>query len=113
MANSLKAKLSKLRYKGQISEEEYKALIDKIDGHDRTLKERYSKNCKECILDLTDACSRGAGRAVNDKVCEDFAEDKRPCESCLYFIIRDSAGVVLCGCESWECDYKPKKGGKK
>ena len=29
-------------------------------------------NCSDCILDLTDACSRGAGRAVSDEVCEDF-----------------------------------------
>lgn len=29
-------------------------------------------NYSDCILDNTDACSRGAGRAVDDEVCEDF-----------------------------------------
>lgn len=28
--------------------------------------------CTNCLLDGTDACSRGAGRAVDDRVCEDF-----------------------------------------
>ena len=32
--------------------------------------------CIDCILDNTDACRRGAGRAVNDKVCEDFMPSK-------------------------------------
>lgn len=31
-------------------------------------------SCSDCILDGTDACSRGAGRAVDDKICEDFME---------------------------------------
>lgn len=34
MPNSLKSKLSKLRYKGCITNEEYKELIDKLVGHD-------------------------------------------------------------------------------
>ena len=34
MPNSLRTKISKLRYKGQISEDEYKELINKLDGHD-------------------------------------------------------------------------------
>ncbi len=36
-------------------------------------------NCTACIIDGTDACSRGAGRAVDGRVCEDFvgeSEDK-------------------------------------
>lgn len=34
-------------------------------------------NCGDCILDGTDACSRGAGRAVNDEPCEDFIRAER------------------------------------
>lgn len=30
------------------------------------------KDCTDCILDGTDACPRGAGRAVDAEVCEDF-----------------------------------------
>lgn len=36
-------------------------------------------------------------------------EDKRACEKCTHFIIRDSKGVVLCGCEKWECDFEEVK----
>ena len=28
--------------------------------------------CGDCILDRTDTCPRGAGRAVDDETCEDF-----------------------------------------
>ena len=40
-------------------------------------------------------------------------EDKRACENCKHFVIRDSKGVVLCGCESWECEFEPKEGEDK
>lgn len=36
-------------------------------------------------------------------------EDKRACENCKHFVIRDSRGVVLCGCEKWECEFEPKE----
>ena len=29
-------------------------------------------SCSTCILDNTDACTRGAGRAVDDDACEDY-----------------------------------------
>ena len=34
------------------------------------------KNCTNCILDGTDACPRGAGRAVDDEICEEFIGEK-------------------------------------
>lgn len=37
-------------------------------------------NCTDCILDGTDACSRGAGRAVDDDICEDFIADEERSE---------------------------------
>ena len=33
------------------------------------------KTCDNCIIDGTDACTRGAGRAVNDNICENFLEE--------------------------------------
>ncbi|MBO7733864.1 MAG: hypothetical protein J6S67_14975 [Methanobrevibacter sp.] len=37
--------------------------------------ERADKcNCTDCIKDGTDACPRGAGRAVDDEICDDFLE---------------------------------------
>lgn len=38
MANSLRAKLSKLRYVRHITEEEYQELIKKLDGHDAKVR---------------------------------------------------------------------------
>lgn len=38
MSNSLRAKLSKLRYKGEITQEEYSELIKKLDGHDKQVR---------------------------------------------------------------------------
>lgn len=36
-------------------------------------------------------------------------EDKRACEKCIHYVTRDSKGVVLCGCDSWECDFEEVK----
>lgn len=38
MANSLRAKLSKLRHDGHISESEYQAFCKKLDGHDKQIR---------------------------------------------------------------------------
>lgn len=38
MANSLRAKLSKLRHDGHITTIEYQEFIKKMDGHDRELR---------------------------------------------------------------------------
>ena len=40
MSNSLRVKLSKLRYKGQISTQEYNELISKLEGHDREIRNK-------------------------------------------------------------------------
>lgn len=40
MPNSLRSKLSKLRYKRQISDEEYRELTAKLDGHDKKLLDK-------------------------------------------------------------------------
>lgn len=40
MPNSLRTKLSKLRYKRQISDDEYRELTAKLDGHDKELLDK-------------------------------------------------------------------------
>lgn len=66
MPNSLRAKISKLRYKGEITQEEYTELIKKLDGHDKELldkvaerihKKMCSENCgeRQCV-DAMDRC---------------------------------------------------------
>ena len=37
MLNSLRAKLSKLRFQGKITQEEYEDLINKLDEHDEAI----------------------------------------------------------------------------
>lgn len=39
----------------------------------------------------------------------EIVEDKRACEKCIHYVTRDSRGVVLCGCDSWECDFEEVK----
>lgn len=39
MPSSLKTKLSKLRFKGQITNEEYQEIINKLAGHDSKVRE--------------------------------------------------------------------------
>jgi rubrerythrin len=43
MPNSLRSKLSKLKYEGRITQEEYQDLINKLDGHDQVLRELYRR----------------------------------------------------------------------
>ena len=40
MANSLRAKLSKLRHDGHITDAEYQAFIKKLDGHDAEIRNK-------------------------------------------------------------------------
>lgn len=40
MANSLRAKLSKLRHDRLITEEEYQTFIKKLEGHDKQIREK-------------------------------------------------------------------------
>lgn len=49
MTNSLRAKLSKLRHVRNITEEEYKILINKLDGHDKQIREKTIDECINAI----------------------------------------------------------------
>jgi ribosomal protein L19E len=49
MPNSLRSKLSKLRFQGKITQDEYKELIEKLEGHDEELKKQYEQGFKDGI----------------------------------------------------------------
>jgi hypothetical protein len=49
MANSLRAKLSKLKHDGHIDNAEYQELIKKLDGHDRELRNKAIEEFAEVI----------------------------------------------------------------
>lgn len=53
MPNSLRSKISSLRYKGKITDEEYKDLISKLDGHDKALKTPWIP-CSERLPEVGD-----------------------------------------------------------
>lgn len=59
MPNSLKAKLSKLRYKNQITDKEYKELINKLNGHDRNIKYDILQEAMNKMYDVRDEYWRG------------------------------------------------------
>ena len=46
MPNSLRCKLAKLKHKGQITPEEYRILVDKLEGQDRELRGSGEWNMK-------------------------------------------------------------------
>lgn len=53
MPNSLRVKLSKLRYKGEITQEEYAELIKKLEGHNKQIRaevlDEYKQELKQDI----------------------------------------------------------------
>lgn len=73
MANSLRAKLSKLRHDGNITDTEYQALIKKLDGHDtenraKAIDEFYNKVLNfEDYIDPVDESNLGSGLLYSEK----------------------------------------------
>ena len=51
MANSLRAKLSKLRHDGHITDAEYQAFIKKLDGHDAEIRNKAILDFAERMCD--------------------------------------------------------------
>ena len=62
MPNSLRVKLSKLRYKGEITQEEYDELTKKLNGHDSELLDKVAERIKIRLINnlgLKDATKYG------------------------------------------------------
>lgn len=80
-----------------------------------------AKSCADCILDGTDACPRGAGRATVDDICDDFLEDSGKKENNGHWI--DNADSYICprcrlevnnpakyeGCKCPRCGFQDRK----
>lgn len=57
MPNSLKNKIKKHLYKGNITEEEYKEIIKKLNGHDLQIRaEAYQRGIFDLMCRLCDHC---------------------------------------------------------
>ena len=73
MPNSLRTKLSKLRYEGHITDAEYKELIDKLNGHDKVLLDDHDQELIRKFRELQKTAmkkgytqSGGYSRGVSD-----------------------------------------------
>lgn len=49
---SLKCMIDKWLHKGQISQEEYDAVIKKLDGHDKELLDKVAEKIKDCSYEI-------------------------------------------------------------
>lgn len=91
MANSLRAKLSKLRHDRNITDAEYQELIKKLDGHDREIRNKTINEFTERLKE----------RIVGMQMAELQGEDICPCaengEECPY--INQDIGCQYCARE--------------
>lgn len=91
MANSLRAKLSKLRHDGHITNIEYQEFLKKIDGHDREIRNKAIDEFAELIKE----------RIVGMQMAELQGEDVCPCretgEECQY--MNQDIGCQYCARE--------------
>ena len=56
-----------------------------------------------------DECHSAVMKLPSVRPCKEIVEYKRACEKCIHYVTRDSRGVVLCGCDSWECEFEEVK----
>lgn len=71
MPESIKCKISKLRYKRLITEDEYIDLIKKIDGHDRELYDKaYSEGKNHQLVAEIKIDADTMSKMLDEKLCE-------------------------------------------
>lgn len=70
MPNSLRCKLSKLRFQGKITQDEYKELIEKLEGHDEALVAQIKWERDTAIEQL-----KQLGYGLGEKI--------EPCDDCV------------------------------
>ena len=68
MPLSLKSQLKKLAHKGQITAEEYDALVDKLAGHDRELRASVIDEFADTLLDNLDPIPVSIGEHWMDMI---------------------------------------------
>ena len=56
-----------------------------------------------------DECHSAVMKLPSVRPYKEIVEDKRACEKCIHYVTRDSRGVALCGCDSWECEFEEVK----
>jgi hypothetical protein len=83
MANSLRAKLSKLRHDGHITDAEYQAFIKKMDGHDMEI---YALGYNQGTIDRAEELQKcreyGYNKAIDEymnALCDKCLDMKNEC----------------------------------
>jgi len=74
MANSLRAKLSKLRHDGNITDDEYKKLVAKLDGHDKEIRAKAIDEFAEKLLEEVEANPVDVGGRYSYMIPQSFLE---------------------------------------
>lgn len=80
MPKSLKCKLSSLRYKRLLTDEEYKELIQKLEGHDREIRNKAIDKFAEALYKQCDSViesewNNSVAPISWAKAYEDFKDD--------------------------------------
>jgi len=75
MANSLRAKLSKLRHDGHITDAEYQAFIKKMDGHDAEIKSKVIDDFAERLRERVTIVFDNGQKYLNAKWIDKIAEE--------------------------------------
>ncbi len=74
--DKIKSYIDHIRNTGMGKKKSLEFIEKFVDGLNAE-SEGEGMTCEDCILDGTGACSRGAGRAVDDEPCEDFLTESK------------------------------------
>lgn len=80
MPNSLKSKLSSLRYKRLITDEEYKELIKKLNGHDKGIRIKAIDEFAERLKKITE--NMFEQKYVDIRLIDEIAEEMKGGAEC-------------------------------
>lgn len=102
MPQSLKTLLSKLRYKGQISGDEYKALLEKLKGHDSKIaEEAYKRGHAEAMKSIKPTI-----KEIHDGV---YNEGIKAGREMFYDEIHDEVEILNSLCVEYFCKWNITK----
>lgn len=77
MPNSLRVKLSKLRYKGEITQEEYSELIKKLDEYDAEIKGQIIRDVLETVKEQNEIYLDEREKQIKDELLDKVMQKQR------------------------------------
>jgi len=88
MSNSLRAKLSKLRHDGHITDAEYQAFIKKMDGHDKIRNktiEEFAERLK-AEFPMIEYQSGATTNLILNKKIDEITEEMKGVQGCKDYL---------------------------